>query len=310
MFDLNDLYYFVQVVEHGGFAPASRAIGQPKSKLSRRVIELEERLGVRLLNRSSRRFSVTEVGQEYYRHCVAMLVEAETAEQVVAELRSEPRGVVRLACPVGLLQFQFGALIAKFVKANPAVEIYLKSFNRPVDVIAEGFDLAIRVRFPPLEDCGLMMRKLDESRQCLVTSPDFLTRDVTSPADLSAMPSLTLGPIRDDYFWQLENAGGQRANIRHHPRIVTDDMATLRQGAIEGLGITQLPTLLVCSDITAGRLVHILPDWQPEPAIVHAVFPTRRGLLPAVRTLLDFLADQCAIQRLATERTLALGKSA
>lgn len=304
MQNLNDLYYFVQVVDHGGFAPAARAIGQPKSKLSRRIIELEERLGVRLLNRSSRRFSVTEVGQEFYRHCAAMLVEAEAAEQAIAELRAEPRGVIRMACPVGLLQFQFSGLIARFVKQNPAVEVHLKSFNRPVDVIAEGFDLAIRVRFPPLDDTGLVMRKLDDSHQCLVASPELLTKPIASPADLNDLPSLDLGPARADHHWDLESRAGQRASVRHNPRIVTDDMATLRAAAVEGLGIVQLPTLLIWPDVKARRLVHVLPDWRPPAAVVHAVFPSRRGLLPSVRALLDYFVRECAIQRSIAVREL------
>jgi len=115
MQDLNDLYYFVQVVDHGGFAAAGRALGLQKSRLSRRILMLEERLGVRLLNRSSRRFSVTEIGREFYNRCVAMLVEAEAAEHVVAEVSAEPRGIIRVSCPVALLSFQFGALIAQFM---------------------------------------------------------------------------------------------------------------------------------------------------------------------------------------------------
>ena len=130
MQDLNDLYYFVQLVDHGGFAPAARALGMQKSKLSRRLQALEERLGVRLLNRSSRHFSVTEIGREYYDRCRAMLVEAEAAEQVIAQAHSEPCGIIRVACPVALLHFQFGALIARFMAAHPAVEVHLESTNR------------------------------------------------------------------------------------------------------------------------------------------------------------------------------------
>jgi len=304
MQDLNDLYYFVQIVDHGGFAPAARAIGLQKSKLSRRLQALEDRLGVRLLNRSSRRFSVTEVGQEFYRHCVAMLVEAEAAEQAIAEVRADPRGVIRIACPVGLLQFQFSGLIARFVKANPAVEVHLKSSNRAVDLVAEGFDVAIRVRFPPLDDTGLVMRKLDDSEQCLVASPALAPQPIDSPAGLAGLPSLDPGPPRSDYRWDLEGPEGQKASVPHAPRIVTDDMATLRAAAIEGLGVVQLPTLLICSDIQAGRLVHVLPSWRPPAGIVHAVFPSRRGLLPSVRALLDFLVHECAIQRHDAQRVL------
>lgn len=304
MQDLNDLYYFVQIVDHGGFAPAARAIGLQKSKLSRRLQALEDRLGVRLLNRSSRRFSVTEVGQEFYRHCVAMLIEAEAAEQAIAEVRADPRGVIRIACPVGLLQFQFSGLVARFVKANPAVEVHLKSSNRAVDLVAEGFDVAIRVRFPPLDDTGLVMRKLDDSEQCLVASPALIPRPIDSPAGLAGMPSLDLGPPRSDYRWDLEGPDGQKASVPHAPRIVTDDMATLRAAAIEGLGVVQLPTLLICSDVQAGRLVHVLPSWRPPAGIVHAVFPSRRGLLPSVRALLDFLIRECTIQRHDAQRVL------
>ena len=304
MKDLNDLYYFVQIVDHRGFAPAARATGLQKSKLSRRVAALEERLGVRLLNRSSRRFSVTEVGQEFYRHCVAMLIEAEAAEQAIAELQAEPRGVIRMACPVGLLQFQFSGLIARFVEANPAVEVHLKSFNRPVDVIAEGFDLAIRVRFPPLDATGLVMRKLDDSQQCLVASPKLISGFVKSPADLQGLPSLDLGPVRSNYRWELESSDGQKASVPHEPRIVTDDMATLFAAAVEGLGIVQLPTLLIWPAIQDGRLAHVLPDWRPPAGIVHAVFPSRRGLLPSVRTLLHFFAHECAVQRNMAEKII------
>ena len=127
MQDLNDLYYFVQVVDHGGFAPAGRALGMPKSKLSRRIALLEERLGVRLIQRSTRRFSVTEIGQEYYAHCMAMLVEAEAAEEVIDEVAPEPRGVVRMSCPTALVCFQVGAMIARFMAANPRVEIIWKA---------------------------------------------------------------------------------------------------------------------------------------------------------------------------------------
>jgi DNA-binding transcriptional LysR family regulator len=297
MQDLNDLYYFVQVVDHGGFAPAARALGLQKSRLSRRMLALEERLGVRLLNRSSRRFSVTEIGREFYERCVAMLVEAEAAEQVIAEVSAEPRGVIRVSCPIALIGFQFGALVAKFMAENPAVEIHLEATNRRVDVLAEGFDVAIRVRFPPLESTDLVMRKLDTSTQCLVASPALINVKLRSPADLHGLPSLDLGPPHSDHQWQLEAADGKIATVPHRPRLVTDDMTALREAALGSVGIVQLPTIMIWRDIDAGRLVHVLPDWRPRAGIIHAVFPSRRGLLPSVRALLDFLARECAAQR-------------
>ena len=297
MQDLNDLYYFVQVVDHGGFAAAGRALGMQKSKLSRRILLLEERLGVRLLNRSSRRFSVTEIGHEYYDRCVAMLVEAEAAEQVIAQVRAEPRGVVRMSCPVALLYFQFGALVARFMIENPAVEVHLESTNRRVDVIAEGIDVAIRVRFPPLEPTDLVMRKLDESTQCLVASPAL----VGARSEIARRPAGPAEPRSRSAAPRPSMAAGAHGRadgaVPHHPRLVTDDMAALRQAAIAGVGIVQLPTIMIWQDIDAGRLVHVLPDWRPRAGIVHTVFPSRRGLLPSVRALLDFLARECAAQR-------------
>jgi DNA-binding transcriptional LysR family regulator len=297
MQDLNDLYYFVSVVDHGGFAAAGRALGLQKSKLSRRILQVEERLGVRLLNRSSRRFSVTEIGREFYDRCVAMLVEAEAAEQVVAQVRAEPRGVVRMSCPVALLHSQFGALIARFMVMNPAVEVHLESTNRRVDVIAEGFDVAIRVRFPPLEPTDLIMRRLDESTQYLVASSALIRTPPSSPSDLSGLPSLDVGPAHQDHQWRLEHKDGQTALIPHRPRLITDDMAVLREATLAGAGVVQLPSVMIWEDIRAGRLVHVLPQWQLRGGIVHAVFPSRRGLLPSVRALLDFLAQKCAAAR-------------
>jgi len=300
MQDLNDLYYFVQVVDHRGFAPAARALGLQKSKLSRRIALLEDRLGVRLIQRSSRRFSVTEIGQDYYRHCVAMLVEAEAAQAAIDQVRAEPQGVIRMSCPTALLAFQFGALLARFLALYPKVGIDLESTNRRVDVIGEGFDLAIRVRPPPLAESELVMRRFDERSVRIVASPDLLRiRPITLPSDLAAVPSLDFGPAAAEHRWRLTHADGTVAEIRHAPRLVTDDMAVLREAAIAGTGAARLPTMAVWDDLREGRLVTVLPDWRPPSEIVHAVFPSRRGLLPSVRALLDFLADECAVQRRA-----------
>lgn len=295
MQDLNDLQYFAAVVEHGGFAAAGRALGVQKSRLSRRVLALEERLGVRLLNRSSRRFSVTEVGREVHERCRAMLIEAEAAEQAALQMHAEPRGVVRMSCPSGLLTFGYGEMLARFMARHPQVEVHLESTGRRVDVIAEGVDVAIRVRFPPLAPTELVMRRLEESTQCLVASPRLVANaPLASPADLEGLPSLDLAPPQGRHTWQLHHADGRIASVAHQPRLVTGDMSVLRAAAVAGVGVVQLPTLYTHGDVQAGRLVHVLPAWRPRAGIVHAVFPSRRGLLPAVRALVDFLAAECA----------------
>lgn len=292
--DLNDLYFFAQVVDHGGFAPAGRALGEPKSKLSRRIAALEERLGARLLNRSTRHVAVTEIGRVYHSHCKAMLVQAEAAQEAIDSLRSEACGVVRIACPVALLEARVAGMLAEYQMLNPKVELHLDATNRRVDVIEEGFDVAIRVRPPPLEDSDLVLRTLTDRGQCLVASPALLARHGTPgvPADLAAFPSLALGRPQHRHRWHLIGPDDSEARVVHQPRLVTRSMSALRIAAGAGVGIVQLPTMMMTGELSTGRLVRVLDGWAPPREIVHAVFPSRRGLLPAVRGLIDYLADR------------------
>ncbi|OCP05811.1 MULTISPECIES: LysR substrate-binding domain-containing protein [unclassified Ensifer] len=305
MYDLNDLYYFVQVVEHGGFAAAARATGTQKSRLSRRIAILEERIGVRLIQRSPRRFFVTDVGREYYQRCVAVLIEAEAADAFIAQHQGEPQGVIKVSCPTALISFQFGRLFARFMTTYPKIGLQLESTNRRVDVIAEGFDVSIRVRFPPLEKSELVMRKLDDSSQYLVARPGFIKAPLQAPEQLAGLASLAWTSATNTYEWRLERTSGERTAVRHEPRFLTDDMAALREAALDGAGIVQLPTMMIWKDLAAGTLVPVLPEWRPASGVVHAVFPSRRGLLPSVRTFIDFLVQECAAERLAIDRSLA-----
>lgn len=297
MQDLNDFRFFVDVVEQNGFAAAARKLGMPRSRLSRRIGLLEESLGVRLVQRSTRQFTVTEIGQEFYRHCLAMVVEAEAAQEVIERMRAEPRGTVKVSCSSSVIYFQVGEMIARFMAKYPQVQVHLESTNRRVDVIKEGFDVAIRVRFPPIGDSDLVMRKLADSTQRLVASPKLVDECFTrplAPADLAAMPSLAWGATSGDHEWRLEGPDGASAIVPHEPRLVTEDMMALRQAALAGIGACQFPTMVVREDLTAGRLIDILPQWAPRTGIIHAAFPSRRGLLPSVRSLMDFLAAEYA----------------
>lgn len=294
--DLNDLFFFASVVDHQGFAPAGRALGIAKSKLSRRVAQLEERLGVRLIQRSTRRFSVTEVGQSYYRHCKAMLIEAEAAQQAIEQTRAEPCGTVRMSCPVALLHTRIGSMVARFMADYPLVSVHLEATNRRVDVVGEGLDLAVRVRPPPLEDSDLVLKTLAQRSWCMAASPALirLLGPVSSPEELQKYPTLDLGPARNSHQWQLSGPKEEPFYWEHQPRLVTDDMLMLRTAAIAGAGLVQLPTMMVRDEVLRGDLAQILPGWQPQGGIVHLVYPSRRGMLPAVRLLIDFLAQQFA----------------
>ncbi|HYD79712.1 MAG TPA: LysR substrate-binding domain-containing protein [Paucimonas sp.] len=291
--DLNDLYFFAQVVENGGFAAAGRALGLPKSRLSRRIAELEERLGVRLLQRSSRRFAVTEIGQVYLRHCQAMLAEAQAAQEAIDHIQAEPRGQIRVSCPITLAQTLLSGLIGEFMNAYPHVNVYMDVTNRRVDVIEEGYDVALRVR-AAVESSNLVMRSFGMNRTTLLASPALLERlgAPAAPNDLGRFPSLSM-PMNDGrYVWTLENADGEIRTVEHAPRLIADDLLLLRETAISGVGLAVLPEYLCREAMRDGKLVRVLPQWSYFRSNLHAVFASRRGLLPAVRCFIDFLAKR------------------
>ncbi len=289
--DLNDFFYFVKVVDHGGFAPAGRALGLPKSRLSRRIAALEARLDTRLIQRSTRQFVVTELGQAFYQHCQAMLWQAEAAVEVVERHQAEPRGRIRLSCPPSLLATLFTPLFSEFLRRCPRIDLDVVATSRRVDVVREGFDLAIRVRYPPLEDSELVMRRLSRSPQRLLASPDLVARlgMPEAPQALSDWPSLDFEEPDRRHRWRLDGPGGEERIIEHRPRLVTDDVGLLHRAVLDGQGVARLPLVAAGADLCAGRLVDVLPGWEPRAGLIHAVYPSRRGQLPSVRALLDFL---------------------
>ncbi|EMX9177693.1 LysR family transcriptional regulator [Citrobacter sedlakii] len=294
--DLNDFAWFVHVVEQGGFAAAGRVLDEPKSKLSRRIAQLEEQLGVRLIQRTTRQFNVTEVGQTFYEHCKAMLIEAQAAQEAIAALQVEPRGVVRLTCPVTLLHVHVGPMLAKFMARYPEVTLQLEATNRRVDLVAEGVDVAIRVRPRPFEDSDLVMRVLADRAHRIFVSPALTARMgvPVSPAELTRWPGLSLSAGKHIHRWELYGPQGARAEVHFTPRLITTDMLALREAAVAGVGAVQLPMLMVKEQLAAGELIPLLEGWEPRREVIHAVFPSRRGLLPSVRALVDFLTDEYA----------------
>jgi DNA-binding transcriptional LysR family regulator len=292
--DLNDLYFFAAVVEHGGFSSAGRALGIPKSRLSKRIAQLEERLGVRLLQRTTRRFVVTEVGERFYGHCRAVLEEARAAQDAVDELRSEPRGVVRVSCPVSLVQTVIGHVLPDFLAENPKMQVRLQATDRRVDVIGEGFDVAIRVRSKLDTDATLVVRTFGQSRVLPVASPDLLKRygHPKVPADLSAMPALTMNEHEGTQSWELLDAQGEKVLVDIQPRLICGDFAALLECAKRGIGVTLLPEFVCGPAVARGELEVVLPEWNAPQGTMHFVYPSRRGLLPGVRALVDFLAEK------------------
>ncbi|OED01087.1 LysR substrate-binding domain-containing protein [Rhizobium sp. AB2/73] len=286
--DLNDLVYFAEVVAHGGFAAAGRALREPKSKLSRRVAGLEERLGVRLIERSSRRFRVTDVGQSFYERCKAMLAEAERAEALVAEAKSEPHGLIRMSCPTGLVE-PISPLLTQFLAQHPKVQLQLIAIDRPVDLIDERIDVALRVRTSLDGDASLTMRSLGNSIRILVASPQIAGRIADIEA-LAREPTLSTTDDQGEVNWFLETDDGRTHTLRHEPRMGCADFTAVRAAALAGLGVALLPDHSCRQALEEGKLVRVLPAWHGMRGLVHLVFTTRRGLPPAVRRFIDCLA--------------------
>jgi DNA-binding transcriptional LysR family regulator len=291
--DLNNLYFFAKVVDCGSYTAAAEMLGMQTSKLSRRIGALEKELGVRLLNRTTRKFSLTEAGKTLHRHCVALIAEAEAAKDAINQTLSSPRGLVRVSCPTGLLQGGVADIIGQYLATHPEVQVALEATNRRVDVVDEGVDIAIRVRLPPFDDSDLAMRSFGPSDMILVGSPALVAAygPPQGLADIARMPTLTTGTLGKEHTWHFVDAESRTAELVHNPRLSTDDFYTVRRAALRGVGVARLPSLLVRDDLSSGALVRLLPSLSSRSGVVHAVFPSRRGMVPAVRSLLDALSE-------------------
>jgi DNA-binding transcriptional LysR family regulator len=298
--DLNNLYFFAKVVDFGSYTAAAKALGLQTSKLSRRIAALETELGVRLINRTTRRLSLTEAGKTFHRHCLALLDEAQAAKDAMSQILATPQGLVRISCPTGLLQGGVADILARFVAKHPRVRIALDATNRRVDVVEEGLDIALRVRKPPLEDSDLAMRAFGPDEVILVASPELIAAhgEPQTLEDVARMPTLSMASADERSTWRFHDMNGEPAELTHSPRLATDDLFTLRHAALQGIGAVLVPRLLVANDLEGGALIRLLPSLKAHSGIVHAVFPSRRGMVPAVRALLDFLTETTKTGRL------------
>ncbi|HUC30110.1 MAG TPA: LysR substrate-binding domain-containing protein [Candidatus Acidoferrum sp.] len=293
MEDLNDIYFFASVVRYGGFSAAARTIGVEKTRLSRRLAGLERRLGVRLLQRTTRALALTEAGQRFFERCVATVEGAQAAYDSVAELRREPVGLVRLSSPALLAQRCLAHLLPGYMTMHPKVSVFVETADRTVNVIEERFDIAIRAQ-PVVEDvAGLVAKTLGNSKRVLVVSPTFLDHygRPENPADL---PKFAIVASIDDVFdrgarWNLTKLDDRAQQIELKPRLVTSDLRVRLQAAIRGIGIALLPEQVVSAPLKEGLIERVLPEWSGAKNILHLVYPTPRGMLPSVRSLIDYL---------------------
>lgn len=293
MQDINDLYYFARVAEHRGFTAAARKLHIAKSALSKRVARLEDRLGARLIERSSRGFRLTALGTEVLAQCEGIVAAVEGAEAVAMRATASPRGTIRFACPPGMAYDAVSSILPDFLLVHPEVRIAMAVSNRRVDLIEDGFDLALRVREQLDSDAALIVRRLGLSRRILVASPAHLARrePVTGLAGLLECPLLCIGEDIREERWTLVSEGGE-TEVTAVPHLASSDFRVLLDAALAGLGIALLPQAVCRSALADGRLVHVLPQWRSRDSIVHLVFTTRRGMLPATRALIDYIAER------------------
>ncbi|AZY53658.1 LysR family transcriptional regulator [Bordetella avium] len=293
MQDLNDLFYFSQVVDQGGFSAAARVLDIPKSRLSRRISQLEERLGVRLLQRTTRRLRLTTAGERYLHYCREMTASARAAEDAMRQLQIEPSGPVVVSCPISLAQQVLAPLLPEFMSAWPEVSIQMLATNRRVDLINEGVDLALRVRTKLDTDAELVVRQFGAASSTLVASPAYLQRHGTpeTPEDLLQHMTLSFNDPQTEVVWSLHNGKGEERHVTVAPRLCCNDFIVLAAAAANSRGIALLPTAATQTEMRRGELVPVLPDWRSPEGIVHCIYPSRRGMIPAVRVFLDFLSE-------------------
>jgi DNA-binding transcriptional LysR family regulator len=293
---LTSLTAFVRVVDSGGFSAASRKLGMSTTMVSNHVQALEERLGARLLNRTTRKVSLTEVGRAYYERCTRILADLEDADDVAGVLQSTPRGKLKIYTATHLVQF-VAPMVGEFMVSYPEVQIELIMGERDIDLIDEGFDLAIRMTPPP--DSSLIVRKLATWRHVLCCSPAYLERHgpIGRLSDLAGHNCArhVAYPFHDE--WRFHDPEGKPASVRVSGNLISNSGDTLRRAALQGVSICLAAGFLIAEDLLAGDLVGLLPDYRPIDFAMNAVYPHRHHMSAKVRSFIDLLARHSARQQ-------------
>jgi DNA-binding transcriptional LysR family regulator len=305
--DLNDVVYFAAVVRHGGFSAAGRELNMPKSKLSRHIAALEERLGVRLIERTVHRFRVTEIGRSFYSHCENMLREAERAAKAINDASGEPQGSIRLSVPNGLLHGSLAPMLPEFLIRYPKIQLQVLATDRRVDIINERVDLAVRAQLTEETDSELTMRVLSKVDLILVASEEVAQslQPVQGVGCLDNAPTVSFSGSelewRDTDVWEFTGPDGTPYRHEHRPRMSCRSIPAILEAIYAGVGIGLLPDHVCAEGIREGRLVRLLPDCRMSQATIYLVFTASRGLPTAVRALIDFLVEQFNTSRAATQ---------
>ncbi len=287
--DLNDIVVFTKVVETKSFTGAAEALGLPKSTVSRKLAQLEERLGVRLVQRTTRKLALTEIGEAYYERCSSIVADIAAAEQLVTDMQSTPRGRLRVTASVDFSTRFLGEIVAAFLAEHPEINVELEATDRVVDLIEDGFDLA--VRFGQMPESTLIARKLCSLHVILCASPDYLARrgTPTHVEELDEHDHVLFTPSSRNQTWTLVN-DDQSYEFGRPARLATNNYGAVVDVARAGGGIAAISEFMVTDEIQSGALVRVLPEWQTRPTDVHAVYPARQNVPPRLALFLEHLA--------------------
>jgi DNA-binding transcriptional LysR family regulator len=287
--DLNEILVFARVVQSGSFSAAARLLDMPKSTVSRKVSELEERIGARLIQRTTRKLGLTDAGRIYYEHSARIVAELEAADQAVGRMQAAPRGLLRVTSPLSFAML--GPIVAEYLERHADVQVELVCTDRTVDLVDEGFDVAIRAG--ALADSTLVARHLGTIKRVLVAAPGYCKKNGTpkTPADLKQHTCLSFGSGATPNVWRLE-AGKQTVEIRVSPRLTVNDFDILQETARAGIGIAFMPEFSCADDVRTGRLKHVLAEWCSPEVPVHALVPSVRQLSPKVVAFVDVVRER------------------
>lgn len=283
---------FAKVVEEGGFSAAARRQGLTPSAISKQIGQLEDRLGVRLLNRSTRRMSLTEEGHVFYDRCVEIAEKVAEAEKAIVSLGDHPQGTLKVAATVAFGKTRLLPMLPAFLRANPDVRIALELTDRPIDLVAEEVDVAIRFT-EQIEDDSVVARKLASNTRVCCAAPAYLAKHGTpaAPEDLTRHNCLTLTTVSRWNEWAFDLPEGRKV-MRISGNFEANSADAVYHAALAGIGIARLSTYLIGEDLKAGRLVRVLPDHAYEDSSILAVFSDRRHLSPKIRAFVDHLAEE------------------
>jgi len=308
MHGLDDMYLFRNVVENNGISPAARMLSIPRSTVSRRIGELEARLGAQLFHRGTREFTLTNFGAECYAHCARLAAQADKVLAMADRARKTPAGFLHIVCPPVLAALLLDGLAVEFAAASPEVRLHLEEAVSLFDPRSARADLVIYPAFSALPDSTLVARKLFTSPYRLVAHPDLL-RDtpVSSPDDLRALRCLGLGGRGADWHWVLSR-GREQVTFRFEPAFSSTLPTGLLQAVRRGFGVASLPAYLCAEEIRQGRLVEVLPEWHPRPVVFYAIYPSTASLTVAARRFLDLLVKRLPeIVKASPDQQLLLG---